>query len=59
MTGSLKVPDRDEQKEDRRDGRDDAVTTNLANKAELKVHKVYRRSGTYSGVKDRAKTQAV
>ena len=40
MASGLKVPDRDEQKEERRDGGDEAVNTNLANKAELKVHKV-------------------
>jgi hypothetical protein len=33
VAGSSKVPDRDERKEERRDGRDRAVTTNLANKA--------------------------
>ena len=59
MASGLKVPDRDEQKEERRDGGDEAVNTNLANKAELKVHEVHRRSGPYSGVKNRAKTQAV
>src|SRR5215831_2872661 len=58
MASGLKVPDRDEQKEERRDGGDEAVNTNLANKAELKVHEVHRGSGAYSGVENRAKTQA-
>ena len=57
MAGSLKVPDRDEQKEERRNGGDEAVNTNLANKTELKVHEVNRGSGAYSGVENRAKTQ--
>jgi len=55
----LKVPERGEQKEERSDGRDEAVNAHRVNKAELKVHEVQRSSGTYSGVKNRAKTQAV
>jgi len=58
MASGLKVPDRDEQKEERRDGGDETVNTNLANKAELKVHEVHRGSGAYPGVENRAKTQA-
>src|SRR5262249_4277882 len=40
------------------DGRDEAVNAHRLNKAELKVHKVERRSGAYACVKNRAETQA-
>ena len=40
MASGLKVPDRDEQKEERRDGGDEAVDAHCPNKTELKVHKV-------------------
>jgi hypothetical protein len=38
--GDLKVPERGEQKEERGDGRDEAVNADRVNKAELKVHEI-------------------
>ena len=54
----MKVPERREQKQERGNGRDEAVNAHRLNKPELKVHKVERRSGTYPGVKNGAETQA-
>src|SRR5215471_10099491 len=39
-TGCLKVPERREQKQERGDGRGEALNAHRLNKAELKVHKV-------------------
>jgi hypothetical protein len=58
IAGHLKVPERDEKKEEWRDGGDKAVTTHRANNAELKVYKIHRRSGAQCGVKNCSEAQA-
>src|SRR5262249_41250213 len=59
MAGGLKEPERDEQKEGRRDSGDEAGNTKLANKAQLKGHKIHRGSGAHPGVKKCAEKKTV
>jgi hypothetical protein len=53
-----KVPQCGYKKKDRYDGRDETVTAQFSDEAQLKVYKIHRRGRTHRGVKDRAETQA-
>src|SRR5262249_52972232 len=58
-TGCLKMAERREQKQESGDGRGEGGKAHRPNKTELKGHKKKQKKGTHSGVKNRAKTQAV